>query len=251
MSDAAPPTERAGSWARLRSRVAGTLERPRARLAGLSAKAGSATAEALSRLRARLADLSAKAGSATAEALARFRAGPAEALARRRVALGFLSGVAAFVLARPTAWSIVAGMSIAAVGESLRIWAAGHLNKAREVTSSGPYRWLAHPLYVGSSIMGAGLAVTCASVPVAVLIALYLAFTLTAAVRTEEAFLRRTFGERYDRYRGGDADPRQRFGLARAMANREYRAVIGLVVATLLLVWKATYNGLFWRAGGP
>ena len=30
-------------------------------------------------------------------------------------------------------------------------------NKAREVTSSGPYRWFAHPLYVGSSIMGAGL----------------------------------------------------------------------------------------------
>ena len=28
-------------------------------------------------------------------------------------------------------------------------WAAGHLHKSREVTSSGPYRWLAHPLYVG------------------------------------------------------------------------------------------------------
>ena len=34
------------------------------------------------------------------------------------------------------------------------------------------------------------------------------------------------------------------------MANREYRAVVGLVVAMLLLVLKATYNGVFWRAAG-
>jgi hypothetical protein len=34
-----------------------------------------------------------------------------------------------------------------------------------------------------------------------------------------------------------------------AMANREYRAVTGLLVAVLLLALKATYNGMFWRAG--
>jgi len=172
-------------------------------------------------------------------------------LARRRVALGFLSGIATLVLARPTARSIAIGMSIAAVGELLRIWAAGHLNKSREVTSSGPYRWVAHPLYVGSSIMGAGLAVACASVVVAMLIAAYLALTLTAAVRSEEAFLRRTFADQYDRYRRGAADRQRRFGLAQAMANREYRAVVGLVAAALLLVLKATYNGVFRGAGGP
>ncbi len=175
----------------------------------------------------------------------------AEVLARRRVALGFLCGAATLVLAQPTMRSIAIGMSIAAIGESLRIWAAGHLNKSREVTTSGPYRWVAHPLYVGSSIMGAGLAVACASAIVAVLIAAYLAVTLTAAVKSEEAFLRRTFGDRYDQYRRGGSQAQKRFGLAQAMANREYRAVIGLAVAALLLVLKATYNGSFWRAGGP
>jgi hypothetical protein len=86
---------------------------------------------------------------------------------------------------------------------------------------------------------------------VAGLIALYLAVTLTAAVRSEEAFLRRTFGDGYDRYRRGEAQPAKRFEFAQAIANREYRAVVGLLVVTLLLIWKATYNGLFWRAGGP
>jgi protein-S-isoprenylcysteine O-methyltransferase Ste14 len=179
-------------------------------------------------------------------------------LARFRVALGFVSGVLVLVLAQPTARSLAAGMSLAALGEAFRVWAAGHLRKSREVTVSGPYRWVAHPLYVGSSVMGAGLAIASASVPVAVLIAAYLAATLTAAIKSEEAFLRRTFGDQYDLYRSGvaakrrerSAASRRRFSLEQAMANREYRAVAGLGIAILLLIWKATYNGLFWRAAG-
>ena len=172
-------------------------------------------------------------------------------LARLRVALGFFSSVLVLGLARPTARTLVVGTAIALVGECLRIWASGHLNKAREVTASGPYRWFAHPLYVGSSIMGVGLAVVSARPLVAGVIALYLLVTLTAAVKNEEAFLRRTFGDQYDRYRGGAGDDRfRRFSLAQAMANREYRALTGLALAVLLLALKASYNGAFWRAAG-
>jgi hypothetical protein len=143
---------------------------------------------------------------------------------------------------------------VALAGEAVRVWASGHLNKSREVTASGPYRWFAHPLYVGSSIMGAGLAIASGSVAVAVLIAVYLGVTLTAAIKSEEAFLRQTFGARYDTYRRGltsdDDNGGRRFALGQALANREHRAITGLVVAVLLLVLKATYNGVFWRAAG-
>jgi hypothetical protein len=177
-------------------------------------------------------------------------------LARLRVPLGFLFAIAVIALARPTGFTLTVGVAIAAVGETLRIWAAGHLNKSREVTSSGPYRWFAHPLYVGSSVMGAGLAFATASVAVAALIALYLAVTITAAIRSEEAFLRQKFGAEYERYRRGGASTRdaaarsRRFSLTQAIANREHRAVAGLVVAVLLLGVKAAYNGVFWRAAG-
>ena len=61
------------------------------------------------------------------------------------------------------------------------------------------------------------------------IVAAYLAITLTAAIRSEEAFLRRTFGGDYDAYqRTGIVDTARRFSLARALANREYRAVAGL-----------------------
>ena len=46
-----------------------------------------------------------------------------------------------------------------------------------------------------TAVMGAGLAITSASLVVTVLIVVYLATTLTAAIKSEEAFLRRTFGD--------------------------------------------------------
>jgi protein-S-isoprenylcysteine O-methyltransferase Ste14 len=166
-------------------------------------------------------------------------------LARLRVPLGFGCGVLVLWLARPSWRTLVGGVALALVGEALRVWAAGHLEKSREVTRSGPYRWLRHPLYVGSFIMSAGLAIACWSLPVVVLIAVYMVSTVAAAVRTENAFLRETFGGDYQAWRNGEASrtaPR-RFSLDRAVRNREYRAVLGLLVAFGLLAFKAWWTG--------
>ncbi len=172
-------------------------------------------------------------------------AGPASLtgrLARLRVPLGFLSAALAFWLARPTRATLVAGALIAVVGEALRIWAAGHLHKSREVTSSGPYRWFGHPLYVGSTIMAVGFAIAAGRALVAATVAIYMAVTIAAAIRHEEAFLRARFGAAYDTYRQG-ASSQRRFSLRQALANREHRAALGLIAAVLLLLWKAAYNG--------
>jgi protein-S-isoprenylcysteine O-methyltransferase Ste14 len=161
-------------------------------------------------------------------------------LARRRVAIGFAAGAIVLWLARPTPRSLAAGAAVAIAGELIRIWAAGHLEKGREVTSSGPYRWTRHPLYVGSTIIGAGLAIACARMVVAILVAAYLAVTLSAAIATEEAHLTAKFGGAYPAYREGRGDgATRRFSAARAWRNREYRAVIGLGAVLALLSWKA------------
>src|SRR5688572_27344661 len=95
-------------------------------------------------------------------------------LARYRVHLGFLAAVAALVLARPNAVSWRSGLVIAVVGECVRLWAAGHIEKGREITRSGPYRFVRHPLYLGSTLIGVGFSVAAWSLPVAVLCVVYL-----------------------------------------------------------------------------
>jgi protein-S-isoprenylcysteine O-methyltransferase Ste14 len=163
-----------------------------------------------------------------------------ELLARYRVRLGFVAAAAALWLARPTRQSLAAGAAVACAGEALRIWAAGHLEKGREVTMSGPYRLTRHPLYVGSSIMGLGFAIASNSVWTASLAAAYLALTIGAAIRSEERHLTEKFGAAYPEYREGrQSEVARRFSAARAMRNREYRSVAGLAGVLALLVWKA------------
>jgi protein-S-isoprenylcysteine O-methyltransferase Ste14 len=159
-------------------------------------------------------------------------------LARLRVPLGFAAFVAAFWLASPSPLSLLAGASVAVIGQALRVWAAGHIEKGREVTQSGPYRLMRHPLYVGSAIMAVGFAVAAASIATALLVVGYFLITYVAAVRTEEATLDARFDGAYSAYCAGQTpEVSRRFSAQRAFGmNREYRSVAGLV-AVFVMLW--------------
>ena len=124
-------------------------------------------------------------------------------------------------------------------GEALRIWAAGHLEKGREVTASGPYRLSRHPLYLGSAIIGVGFAVASASVAAAALVLVYLTLTYGAAIRSEEAHLTEKFGAAYPDYKEGRAAqaPRRLQPGTRAPEPRIPRRG-GLLLVLALLAWK-------------
>jgi hypothetical protein len=67
----------------------------------------------------------------------------------------------------------------------------------------------------------------------------YMAATISAAIQTEEAFLRKTFGTAYDDYkRSGAGTMTRRFSAARALRNREYRALLGLAAGFAFLALK-------------
>jgi protein-S-isoprenylcysteine O-methyltransferase Ste14 len=160
-------------------------------------------------------------------------------LARRRVPLGFLCAAGAFVLARPVPAWLAAGVALMTAGETFRIWASGHIDKGREVTRSGPYRFVRHPLYLGSAVMGAGFIVAAHSWWVALIATVYVGLTYVAAMRTEEAALEARFGGEYAAYRAGQAAPVVRaFSWSRVVSNREYRSMAGLLLAIGILWWK-------------
>jgi uncharacterized membrane protein len=161
-------------------------------------------------------------------------------LARIRVSLGFFCAGAVLYLAKPTPRSLAIGGAIALIGEMIRIWAAGHLDKGREVTQSGPYRLTRHPLYLGSAIIALGAAVASARISAIVLIGAYMGVTIVSAIRHEEMSMRASFGDQYDAYAQSRAKPAERrFSLARAIKNKEHRAVMGLAAVAAILAAKA------------
>ena len=164
-------------------------------------------------------------------------------LARWRVFLGFVFAAIVLWLAAPTRQSLLIGAAIAALGESLRIWAAGHLEKSKEVTQSGPYRYTRHPLYLGSSWIGVGIAVASNNQIAAVIVIVYMVLTLTAAMRSEEAHLREKFGDAYDAYAEQRAPKVVRaFSWQRAIHNREHHTIAGLLTGLLILAGKMLFQ---------
>ena len=160
-------------------------------------------------------------------------------LARWRVFLGFIFAALVLWLATPTSRSLALGAAISIAGELLRLWASGHLEKSKEVTQSGPYRYTRHPLYLGSSLIGIGMAVVANNLIVAAIVIAYLALTLTAAMRSEEAHLREKFGDAYDAYAEKRAPMVERaFSWQRAIYNREHHTIAGLAGGLSLLAWK-------------
>lgn len=169
-------------------------------------------------------------------------------LSRIRVRAGYVAGLIVVVFAAPTEGSLALGGALALAGETIRIWASGHIQKTLALATGGPYAHTRNPLYVGSVIMAAGLLVA-AFHPAAVAAgAIYLGVFYPTIIREEAAFLRSKFGDAYDAWarevplflpRLTPGGPREtRFETARLLANHEWRTVIGLLAIAAFLGWR-------------
>lgn len=95
------------------------------------------------------------------------------------------------------------------LGLAIRSWAAGHLVKSDELTRTGPYAHLRHPLYAGTLLIATGFALLLGGALMwAVLLVAWSWFVLIyfpRKERVEAARLQSLHGARYLRYR--DAVP--------------------------------------------
>jgi protein-S-isoprenylcysteine O-methyltransferase Ste14 len=168
--------------------------------------------------------------------------------ARWRVPLGFALAVAYLIFAQPTVTLLAAGGALAFLGLALRALAAGYLEKNAHLATSGPYAYTRNPLYLGSFLMGSGLALGGGSWIVGLAFFGFFLMIYYPVMRREEDSLRKSFGEMYDRYAsavpfflpGGRKAPARadKFRWARYRENREYEAALGLAGGIIFLALK-------------
>jgi len=170
--------------------------------------------------------------------------------ARWRVPLGFGLGIVYLVLSHPTRRLLVAGTAIASIGVALRAVASGYLEKNVGLAISGPYGWTRNPLYLGSFVVGLGFALAGGSWIWGLAFLCFFVSIYWPVMRREEDTLRRQFGEAYEQYAKSapfffptgrrKAGPADRFCWSRYWKNREYRALLGFLVALIFLALKMT-----------
>lgn len=171
----------------------------------------------------------------------------ADFVARLRVPSGFLL-VAAFAwFSHPDARSLAYGLPVSLLGLALRAWAAGHLAKNQNLASSGPYAFTRNPLYIGTLLVAAGLALASRSAGLGILFALVFLCIYLPVIQLEQQHLRSLFPD-YAAYAASvpallprltAACPVRGFRWSLYLKNREYQAAAGFLVGALLLVWKA------------
>ncbi len=169
-------------------------------------------------------------------------------VARRiRVPVGFIFAVVYVLLAQPTRNSLIAGTLVLLPGLVVRALASGHVQKDKQLTTSGPYAYTRNPLYAGSLMMAAGFAIAARSWWIVAIMLVMFAVIYVPVIAGEERYLRRTFSE-YDDYarhvprmlprltRYGSQ--RSSYSSARYWKHREYEASIGCAVVLAVLVAK-------------
>jgi protein-S-isoprenylcysteine O-methyltransferase Ste14 len=172
----------------------------------------------------------------------------ADAVARLRVPSGFVI-VAAFAwFSDPSLRSLALGVPVSLAGLALRAWAAGCLAKNRRLATGGPYAYTRNPLYLGTLLVAAGLAIASRSLGLGIVIAAVFLLVYLPVIQLEEQHLRKLFPD-YSSYaaavpalwpslRPAPAKDTEPCRWSLYMKNQEYQAAACWAAGLLLLLWK-------------
>jgi len=170
----------------------------------------------------------------------------ADAVARLRVPSGFLIVIVFAWFSHPTPDSLSYGIPVSLAGLALRAWAAGCLAKNTQLATGGPYRFTRNPLYIGTLLVAAGLAIAARSPGLAALFVIVFLFIYLPVIQNEEQHLRKIFPA-YEAYankvpalfpRYGPALGGQSFRWSLYTKNQEYQAGLGFLLGLAYLLWK-------------
>lgn len=171
----------------------------------------------------------------------------ADRVAKLRVPAGFVLIAAFLYFASPDSISLAIGVPVACCGLLLRGWAAGHLEKNRQLATSGPYAHLRNPLYLGTLIVALGFVIAARRWELGLIFAVIFGGVYLPVIELEEQHLRKLFPA-YASYaeqvpvllpRLHGVPGSHHFEWRLYMVNQEFQAALGFIAGLAVLLWKS------------
>lgn len=113
----------------------------------------------------------------------------------------FIGAILLVIFAKPNTAGIIVGLILIIIGEAIRIWAAGHLQKNEILTVSGPYSYVKNPLYIGSILITTGFCILADNIYILAASTFMFCFHyIPYKKRVEGDRLKKLFGQKYEDY---------------------------------------------------
>lgn len=159
----------------------------------------------------------------------------------------FIGIVFLLVYGNPQPRLFLVGVPLIIIGEAGRLWAAGHLSKNREVTTTGPYAYVKNPLYLGTFLIMVGFCSFAGRwIILAVGLAGFFFYYAPFKKKREADRLRKMFGTAWEEYDRNVPDYVPRFSpykkkgrhqwtWARVVSNSEHKTAVMTVAGVIVL----------------
>jgi protein-S-isoprenylcysteine O-methyltransferase Ste14 len=119
---------------------------------------------------------------------------------RQFVGIAFLVLLVLFPSPGPVRRLFYAGAALTCLGALVRLWAAGHVHKSKELARHGPYAFVRHPQYLGNTLLAVGLCLATGHWWAVGVWALILWTLYLPAIRREDEKLGRRFEDAWERW---------------------------------------------------
>ena len=115
-----------------------------------------------------------------------------------RQGIGVILVVVFAVLSQPTLYFFILGCLLVLDGLLIRLYASGFVYKNKELSISGPYAYVRHPLYTGNILILIGISFAAGSISALVISIIFFWFYYPAAIEYEDRKLKSLFPDSWD-----------------------------------------------------
>jgi protein-S-isoprenylcysteine O-methyltransferase Ste14 len=174
---------------------------------------------------------------------------------KHRIFLSWLFGIAYLIFTAPPHYVppttallyLVIGLEIAFLGEGLRIWANGYLQKDESLAVNGPFSYTRNPLYLGSFLVGCGFCIATSRLALFVTFLFFFFLVFLNTIRHEEGILAGKFGGEFQKYKQNvavffpkltsyESNVYSKFSWKQVKQNKEHLTVIGVLLIALYAI---------------
>ena len=115
-----------------------------------------------------------------------------------RQGIGVILVVVFAVLSQPTLYFFIVGCLFVLDGLLIRLYASGFVYKNKELSTSGPYAYVRHPLYTGNILILIGISLASGCISAFVISIIFFWFYYPAAIEYEDRKLKSLFPDSWD-----------------------------------------------------